>query len=170
VNVPGLDYYKRVLVELRSNGITPYVTLFHWDLHAALPDGWQSRDTAKAFADYAAFIAKNLGDRIQHFMSANEFGSFTDLGYREGLFAPGLKLPAAESNQARHHGILAHGLGVQAICANARPGTEVGLAEDAAVFLPVIETPEHIEAAKKATRERNAQFLTAVMEGRYIDS
>ena len=62
VNVPGLDYYKRVLDELHSNGITPYVTLFHWDLPAALRDGWQSRDTAKAFADYAAFIAKNLLD------------------------------------------------------------------------------------------------------------
>jgi beta-glucosidase len=170
VNVPGLDYYKRVLDELHVNGITPYVTLFHWDLPAALPGGWQSRDTAKAFADYAAFIAKNLGDRIRCFMTTNEFGSFTDAGYREGLFAPGLKLPAAESNQVRHHAILAHGLGVQAIRANARAGTEVGLAEDAAVFVPVIETPEHIEAAKKATRERNAQFLTAVMEGRYIDS
>ena len=170
VNALGLDYYKRVLDELHTNGITPYVTLFHWDLPAALPGGWQSRDTANAFADYAAFIAKNLGDRIRHFMTTNEFECFTDLGYRDGVFAPGLKLSAAEVNQVRHHGILAHGLGVQAIRANARPGTEVGLAEDPIAFVPVIETPEHIEAAKKATRERNAQFLTAVMEGRYIDA
>lgn len=170
VNALGMDYYKRVLDELHANGITPYVTLFHWDLPAALPGGWQSRDTAKAFADYAAFITKHLGDRIHHFMTTNEFECFTDLGYREGIFAPGLKLPAAAANQVRHNGILAHGLGVQAIRANARPGTEVGLAENAFVSVPVIETPEHIEAAKKATRERNAPFLTALMEGRYIDA
>jgi beta-glucosidase len=169
VSPAGLDYYKRVLDELHANGITPYVTLFHWDLPAALPGGWQSRDTAKAFADYAAFIAKNLGDRIQHFMTTNEFACFTDLGYRDGRFAPGLKLPAAEANQVRHHGILAHGLGVQAIRANARPGTEVGLAENATVMVPIIETPEHIAAAQKAMREQNAPFLTALMEGRYLD-
>jgi len=169
VNPAGLDYYKRVLDELHAAGITPYVTLFHWDLPAALPGGWQSRDTVKAFADYAAFVAKNLGDRVQHFMTTNEFTCFTDIGYRDGRFAPGLKLPAAEANQVRHHGILAHGLGVQAIRANAQPGTEVGLAENATVMVPVIETPEHITAAQKAFREHNAPFLTAVMEGRYLD-
>ena len=119
VNEAGLDYYKRVLDELHANGIVPYVTLFHWDLPAALPGGWQSRETPKAFADYAAYIAKNLGDRVQHFMTTNEFACFTDLGYKEGSFAPGLRLPAAEVNQVRHNALLAHGLGVQAIRAHA---------------------------------------------------
>jgi beta-glucosidase len=170
VNPAGLDHYKRVLDELHLAGITPYVTLFHWDLPAALPGGWQSRDTAKAFADYAAYIAKNLGDRVQHFMTTNEFGGFTDHGYRQGgRSAPGLVLPAAEANQVRHNGLLAHGWGVQAIRANARPGTEVGLAENPGTFAPVIATPEHIAAAQKATRESNAHFLTAVLEGRYLD-
>ena len=54
----GLDYYKRVVDELLANHITPYVTLFHWDLPAALPGGWQSRDTAQAFADYAGYVAR----------------------------------------------------------------------------------------------------------------
>ncbi len=53
VNEKGLDYYNRVVDELLKNNIAPYITLFHWDLPQALPDGWQSRDTARAFADYA---------------------------------------------------------------------------------------------------------------------
>ena len=117
-----MDHYKRVVDELLANGITPYVTLFHWDLPAALEGGWQSRDTAKAFADYAGYVARQLSDRVQHFMTMNEFDSFTDLGYKTGQFAPGLKLPAAEVNQVRHHALLAHGLGVQAIRANAPGG------------------------------------------------
>lgn len=169
-NGKGLDYYKRVLDELRNNGIDPYVTLFHWDLPASLPRGWQSRDTSKAFGDYAAFIARELSDRVNHFFTTNEFVCFTDLSYKIGQFAPGLKLDAAHVNQIRHHGILAHGLAVQAIRANARPGTQVGLAENAAVFVPVIEEKRHIEAALKATREGNAPFLTAVLEGKYIDA
>ena len=166
-NPKGVDYYSRVIDELLANNITPYVTLFHWDLPQALDGGWQNRATAKSFADYAAFVTKKLGDRVHHWMTTNEFVCFTDLGYKIGQFAPGLKLSEAECSQVRHHAILAHGLGVQAIRANTPSGTQVGLAENAAVFVPVIETPEHIEAARKATRIGNASFLTPVMEGKY---
>jgi beta-glucosidase len=168
-NPKGLDYYQRVVDELLKNNIAPYVTLFHWDLPQALPGGWQSRDTAKAFADYAGYVSGKLSDRVNHFFTINEFGCFTDLGYKTGKFAPGLKLQDAQVNQVRHHGVLAHGMAVQAVRANTKPGTQVGLAENATAFVPVIETPEHIEAAQRATRERNAQFLTAVMEGKYTD-
>jgi beta-glucosidase len=169
-NARGLDYYNRVIDELLANGITPYVTLFHWDLPQALAGGWQSRDTAYAFADYAGYVAGRLSDRVTDFMTVNELRCFTDLGHQQGIHAPGLQLPPAQVNQVRHHGILAHGLGVQAIRAHARPGTKVGLADNTTFYVPVIETPEHIEAAKQATRDVNAMFLTAIMEGRYIDS
>jgi beta-glucosidase len=168
-NPAGIDYYNRVIDELLANNITPYVTLFHWDLPAALPGGWQSRSTSLAYADYAAYIAQQLSDRVKHFMTINEFACFTDLGYENGQFAPGLKLGPKEVNQARHHGILAHGLGVQAIRANAKGPVEVGLAENAQVFVPVMETEEHIRATQRATRVMNAPFLTALMEGKYID-
>jgi beta-glucosidase len=168
-NPTGLDYYKRVVDELLANNITPYVTLFHWDLPEALPGGWQSRDTSLAYADYAAYIARELQDRVKHFMTTNELICFTDNGYQIGRFAPGLKLPPAEVNQVRHHGVLAHGLGVQAIRASA-PSAHVGLAENAVVYVPVIENEANIEAARRATRDGNAPFLTTIMEGKYPDS
>jgi beta-glucosidase len=168
-NPVGLDYYNRVVDELLANNITPYITLFHWDLPAALPGGWQSRGTSLAYADYAAYIAQHLSDRVKHFMTTNEFVCFTDLGYQDGRFAPGLKLGPKDVNQIRHHGILAHGLGVQAIRANAKGPVQVGLAENANVYVPVMETEEHIRATQRATRLMNAPFLTALMEGKYID-
>ena len=169
-NAKGLDYYNRVIDALLEAGIQPNVTMFHWDLPQALPGGWQNRDTAKAFADYAGFMAGKLSDRVHRFMTVNELRCFTDLGHMVGIHAPGLKLAPAQVNQVRHHGVLAHGLGVQAIRANAKAGTEVGIADNANIYVPAIETPEHIDAAKKAFRDDNAMFLTAVMEGRYIDS
>ena len=168
-NAPGLDHYKRVLDDLQANGVTPYITLFHWDLPAALEGGWQSRDTAKAFADYAGYVAGQLSDRVQHFMTINEFDSFTNLGYKTGVFAPGLKLPAAEVNQVRHNALLAHGLGMEAIRASA-PAAQVGLAENPTSFVPVIEDEANIKAAQRATREENAAFLTAVLEGKYTEA
>jgi beta-glucosidase len=172
-NEKGIDFYERVTDELLRNGIVPYVTLFHWDLPQSLEDrvgGWQSRDTSRAFADYAAFVVKRLSDRVKHFLTMNEFVCFTDFGYGSATKAPGKTLPPAAVNQVRHNAVLAHGMAVQSIRAAARPGTKVGIAENPDICVPVIETEKHVEAAAKAMREVNAPFLTAVLEGRYLDS
>ena len=170
-NPKGLDFYNRMLDTLLAAGIQPYCTLYHWDLPQALQDkgGWESRDTARSFADYAGYVATHLSDRVKHFMTMNEIRTYVDLGYRDGVHAPGLKLSRARVAQINHHAVLGHGLAVQAIRAAAKPGIKVGLAENATPTCPVVETPEHIEAATHAMREENATFLTVIMEGRYTD-
>jgi beta-glucosidase len=171
-NQAGIDFYSSVIDELRANDIEPFCTLFHWDLPQGLQDrfgGWESRDTSKAFADYAGYVAEKLSDRIRHFFTINEFSSFIDLGYRDGKFAPGLQLAPGKLNQARHNAVLAHGLAVQAIRAKARSGTKIGLAENLVSATPVIETDAHIKASEKATRFLNAQYLTVIMEGKYME-
>ena len=105
---------------------SPIATLYHWDLPQALQDrgGWESRDTAQAFADYAGYVARQLSDRVGHFFTLNEMRTFVELGYGSGVFAPGLTLPQGRLNQVRHHAVLAHGLGVQAMRANGRARPE----------------------------------------------
>ncbi len=172
-NPKGLDFYNRLVDELLANGIQPFATLYHWDLPQALQDhggGWESRDTSKAFGDYAGYVAERLSDRVKHFFTINEFGAFVELGYRIGIHAPGLKLPPGRFNQTRHHAVLGHGLAVQAIRAKAKPGTKVGLAENLTICVPVIETPPHVEASARATRELNAQYMTVIQEGKYTDA
>ena len=170
-NPRGLDFYERLCDGLLAAGIAPFCTLYHWDLPQALQDrgGWQSRDTANAFADYAAWVTRRLSDRVTHFMTFNEFDSFIDQGYGTGVEAPGLKLAPAALNQARHHAVLAHGLGVQAIRAAARSGTRIGLAEDIICCTPVLDTPEHVQAATLAMHEENAQYLNVILTGRYTE-
>jgi beta-glucosidase len=172
-NAKGLDFYDRLTDELLVNGIEPFATLYHWDLPQALQDrvgGWESRDTAKAFADYAGYVSQKLSDRVRCFFTLNEVSTFVELGHRTGLFAPGLRLSAARLNQVRHHAVLAHGLAVEAIRARAKPGTKVGPAENVAAVVPAVETPENIAAAERAMRELNAAILTVMLEGRYTDA
>ena len=74
-NPKGLDFYNRLLDELLANGIEPFATLYHWDLPQTLQDrlgGWLSRDTSKAFADYAGYVAERLSDRVKHIFTINE--------------------------------------------------------------------------------------------------
>jgi beta-glucosidase len=172
-NPKGLDFYSRLVDELLANGIQPFATLYHWDLPQALQDrvgGWESRETSEAFAVYAGHVAARLTDRVKYIFTINEFGAFVELGYNNGVHAPGLKLPPARFNQTRHHAVLGHGLAVQAIRAAAKPGTRVGLAENMTICAPAIETAEHIDAARRATRELNAQYLTVIKEGQYTDA
>lgn len=183
-NPKGLDFYNRLVDELVAAGIAPFPTLYHWDLPQSLQDknkGWQSRDTAKAFGDYAGYVAEKLSDRVKHFFTINEFRSFVDVGHHGHeanvpggtitlSIAPGLKLPLGELNQVRHHAVLGHGMAVQAIRAKGKKGTKVGPAEVIECAVPLIETHEHIKAAQTATRERNAPFLTVMLAGKYTDS
>ncbi len=170
-NQQGIDFYKKLIDALLAAGIEPYCTLFHWDLPQALQDkgGWENRDTARLFADYSGFTAGALSDRCKHFMTINEMRSFTELGYGNGMHAPGLQVGTRRLAQLNHYVVLAHGLAVQAIRAHAAPGTRVGLADNVVAATPVIETPEHIEAARRAIREENAMYMTVIQEGRYTD-
>jgi beta-glucosidase len=171
-NPKGLAFYQRLIDELLANGIEPYATLYHWDLPQALQDrgGWQSRDTAQAFADYTAYVVRQLGDKVGRYFTLNEMHSFIELGYGNGVFAPGLNLAAAQLYQTRHHAVLAHGLGVQAARANGRPGLKIGPAENMTIALPDVETLKNIRAVEEATRELNAAYLTVMLEGRYTDA
>ena len=78
---PGIDFYNRLVDALLNAGTAPYCTLYHWDLPQTIQDhgGWESLDTAKAFADYAGFTAAFLSDRVKHFMTMNEMRSFVEL-------------------------------------------------------------------------------------------
>lgn len=171
-NAQGFAFYDRLVDELLAHGIEPFPTLYHWDLPQALQDrgGWQARDTALAFADYAAAVAARLGDRASRFFTLNEILTFLEQGYGTGRFAPGLVLPRAELNQARHHAVLAHGLSVQAMRAAASRPIEIGPAENMTTALPAVETADNVRAAERATRDMNAPYLTVMMEGRYTDA
>lgn len=170
-NPVGLDFYNRMVDQLLAAGVQPFCTLYHWDLPQPLQDkgGWENRDTVKAFADYAGYIAAKISDRVRHFMTLNEMRTFVELGYGQGVHAPGLKLGVKRVAQVSHHVVLAHGMAVQSIRQQARPGTKIGIADNLTATAPVFESTEHMAAARKAMREENAMFLTVIQEGRYTD-
>jgi beta-glucosidase len=170
-NQKGLDFYTRLVDSLLAANIQPFCTLYHWDLPQALQDkgGWENRDTAKAFADYAGYTAGKLSDKVSQFMTMNEMRSFVELGYKSGAHAPGLRLDAKRVAQLNHYVVLGHGMAVQSIRAHAKSGTRVGIADNAEATVPMYETKEHVEAARKAMREQNASYLTVLEEGKYTD-
>ena len=114
VNEKGLDFYERLVDELLEKGIAPCATLYHWDLPAALPGGWLNRDTALAFEEFTAAVAKRLGDRVAMWFTHNEPWCQAFLGYETGLFAPGNR-DFGQALTAAHHILVSHGLSVRVL-------------------------------------------------------
>lgn len=116
INPAGLDYYSRMIDAQLAKGITPYATLFHWDLPQALQDkgGWKNRDTALRFADYAQAVVDKLGDRLKRYIILNEAAVHAVFGHVLGEQAPGLK-DIDLLGPTVHHMNLAQGLAMQAL-------------------------------------------------------
>jgi beta-glucosidase len=167
VNQAGLDFYDRLVDELLSHQVAPYLTLYHWDLPQALEDagGWPARATAEAFADYAGIVAGRLGDRVRSIATLNEPWVSADHGYRTGAHAPGRRDPSA-AIAAAHHLLLAHGLGMQAIRATA-PQTPAGIVLNFTPQHPASGHPLDLEAAAADHDWLNRWFLDPLVGRSY---
>lgn len=176
VNEAGVDFYKRLVDCLQTNGITPHATLFHWDSPQALEDrygSWQCREIARDYADYVAVVVGRLGDRITHWFTLNEISCFTHLGYgvnQTPPHAPGNPVASLKAVwQTSHHALLAHGLGCQAIRATSPQPCSVALVDNFAVPVPINESPDNITAAQRAfpSLSTNGGIIIPALTGAY---
>jgi len=176
VNAKGLDFYSRLVDALLQRGITPWVTLFHWDFPYALycRGGWLNRDSADWFADYTSLVVDKLSDRVAHWITLNEPQCFIGMGHLDGTHAPGLQMGVAEVLLAAHHALLAHGQAVQVIRARAKSPPLVSAAQAGTVSLPDTDQPADIAAARASMfsiREKrffnNSWFSDPMILGRY---
>jgi beta-glucosidase len=166
-NQKGLDFYRRLVDGLHQRGIAPMLTLFHWDLPQALQDrgGWENRDCAQWFADYAAVVFQALGDAVPTWLTLNEPKTVVNVGYRFGTHAPGKRDPAA-ARAAMHHLLLGHGLAVRAFRA-VGPQGRIGIALDVTPVYPVDDGARAKRVTRLADGEENRLYLDAVLRGSY---
>ncbi|GHH75949.1 beta-glucosidase [Streptomyces sulfonofaciens] len=159
----GLDHYDRVLDALLERGITPLVTLYHWDLPQPLQDrgGWRARDTAARFADYAAVCFDAFGDRVRDWVTVNEPWIAGVLGHQLGLHAPG-EQDLAGSVRAMHHLLLGHGLAAAALRATGREDARAGIAYSLFPHTPASDDPADLAAAHASDGYVNRWFLDPV--------
>ena len=167
INPKGLDFYDRLVDRLCAANIEPLLTLYHWDLPQALQDegGWDNRNTAYAFADYAALMVKRLGDRVKYWTTFNEPSVITYIGFITGEHAPGVK-DQRMAYQVAHHLMLAHGLGVQTIRA-AKPDLNAGIVLNLWPAEPASDSAEDLAAANKYWDENETLFLDPLFKGYY---
>jgi beta-glucosidase len=170
VNEKGLDFYDRLVDALLARGITPIVTLYHWDLPLALHDkgGWLVRETAYAFADYAEIMAKRLGDRVIWWTTHNEPWCTAYLGYGNGFHAPGMQ-DMQSAATAGHHVLLSHGLAVPRIRAQVRPDAQIGITLNFTPIYAADDRPETHMCVQQEDAFNNRWFIEPLLWGSYPD-
>jgi beta-glucosidase len=159
VNEKGMGFYERLVDGLLTRGITPWLTLYHWDLPQALEDsgGWVSRDTVHAFEEYAHLMSERLGDRVKHWITHNEPWCTAYLGYQVGYFAPGIS-DLGKGIQASHHLLLSHGLSVPIIRENVKDA-KVGITLNLSPIHALTDSSEDQAAVKRLDGFSNRWYL-----------
>ncbi len=163
VNKAGLDFYDRLVDGLLEAGVTPFATLYHWDLPQALQDrgGWTVRETSEHFAAYASHVVERLGDRVKDWATLNEPLCSAWIGHLEGRMAPGLTdLTAAV--RASYHLHLGHGLAVRAIRA-ASSDARVGIVNNLSPIEPASTGEADLAAARRADGHINRWWLDPIL-------
>ena len=141
----GIDFYDRLLDELCQAGISPFVTLSHWDIPVQYEGGWLSRDTAKRLGDFAGLVAQRFADRVDGWITINEPATVTLNGYALDIHASGVPL-LFDSLPTVHNQLLRHGLAAQALRAAGVPG-QIGVTN---VHTPVVPASDSAEDAAMA--------------------
>lgn len=166
INEAGLGFYDRLVDCLLEHGITPLVTLFHWDLPAALDDrgGWLNPDIAHWFAEYAEVMFRKLDDRVPRWTTLNEPWVVSDGGYLHGALAPGHR-NRFEAPIASHHLLRAHAAAVLAYRAIGKH--QIGLVVNLEPQRAASDDPADVAAARRVDAYMNRQYLDPVFFGRY---
>ncbi len=166
VSSRGLDFYRRLVDCLLAQGIRPLITLYHWDLPAALDDrgGWLNRDSAEWFADYSRVLFRALDDRVELWATINEPWVVVDGGYLHGVLAPGHR-SLFEAPIVLHHLLRAHAAAVQAYRADGRHA--IGAVVNLEPKVPASGLPEDVAAAARAEGYMNRLVLDPVVLGSY---
>ena len=170
-NPKGIAFYSELVDALLEAGVQPVTTLYHWDLPQELEDvgGWRNRDTANRFADYAAHVAGELGDRISLWTTLNEPWCSAFLGYGSGVHAPGVQSPLA-ALEAAHHLNLAHGLAGRAIRSVLGEDTQLSVTLNLHVTRPVDpDSAADRDAIRQLDAVGNRVFLGPMLDGKYPD-
>ncbi|NIY78858.1 beta-glucosidase [Celeribacter sp. HF31] len=166
VNREGLDYYDRLTDAILERGLEPHLTLYHWEMPAALADlgGWTNPDVHLWFGDFVEVIDDKIGDRMATVATVNEPWCVSYLSHFLGHHAPGRRDIRAAA-RAMHHVLKAHGEAMTRLRDRGRKN--LGIVINFEHTQPASDDPKDIQAAATQDATNNRWFIEAIAKGHY---
>jgi beta-glucosidase len=170
INEAGIAFYNELIDVLIEANITPWITLYHWDLPLALQlenDGWIGDTISDYFAAYAEVCFEHFGDRVKNWITLNESWVVAILGHGQGTFAPG-RISTSEPYQAAHQLILAHAKAYHIFKDKyAHQKGQIGITNNCDWREPLTNSKEDKDAAERALEFFLAWFADPIYKGDY---
>uniref|UniRef100_A0A383WBJ0 Beta-glucosidase n=1 Tax=Tetradesmus obliquus TaxID=3088 RepID=A0A383WBJ0_TETOB len=171
VNEAGIAFYHKLIDEMVANGITPVATMYHWDLPQVLQDrygGWLNEQVVKDFAFYADTLFARFGSKIKYWVTINEPASICDHGYKNGIYAPGVKADRSSLYKCGHNVLLAHAAAVKVYRDKYRSqGAKIGFSTNLVWAEPLTDKPEDKQAAQNKLDREFGWIVDPLFTGRY---
>lgn len=168
-NMKGVKFYHNLIDELKSSGIEPIVTLYHYDLPMTLVkkyNGWLSRKVIDDFEYYAKFVINEFKDQVRYWTTINEQNIIVYCWTDKCLIPKELQDNDQLRYQINHHMNLAHAKACKLVH-ELVPGGMVGSAIGYAPVYPLTSAPEDALAALNAHELKNSFYLDIFFKGIY---
>lgn len=169
VNPKGVEFYNNLINECLKYNIIPLVTMFHFDLPAALEakGGWSRRESIDEFVYFAKVMYENFGDRVKYWLTINEQNVLTMMGEVIGTAnRENDANPKKTAYQQNHHMLVAQAKAM-ALCHEMLPDAKIGPAPNIALAYPASCKPKDILAAQNLNAIRNWLYLDMAVYGKY---
>lgn len=170
VNPKGIEFYNNLIDECLKYNIEPIITMFHFDMPAALDQrgSWSNRDSVDWFVNFSKILFENFGDRVKYWLTINEQNMLTLVGPVIGTMTipEGCTNELKEIYQQNHHMLVAQAKAM-ALCHEMLPDAKIGPAPNIALIYPESCRPEDMIAAQNANALRNWLYLDAYVYGKY---
>lgn len=165
-NAAGIAHYHDVIDTCLHYGIAPIVTMYHFDLPAALEaqGGWNNPATIDAYVAFARVLFREYGDKVPYFLTINEQNVMILAGTVVGTGGAGQS--AKQLYQKNHNMMLAQAK-VMILCHEMAPSAKIGPAPNINVVYPASSRPEDYLASREAEAMRNWLYLDLAVLGRY---
>lgn len=185
INQAGIDHYVKFVDDLLEAGITPFITLLHWDVPDELDKRYggllNKEEFPLDFENYARVVFKAI-PKCKNWITFNEPWCSSILGYSTGFFAPGRtsnreKSPVGDSSRepwiVGHNLLLAHGRAVKVYREEFKPTDkgQIGITLNGDYTYPWDpEDPRDVEAANRKIEFAISWFADPIYFGKYPDS
>ena len=170
VNPKGIEYYNNLINECLKYDMVPLVTMFHFDMPAALDarGSWSNPESVDWFVNFAKVMYENFGDRVKYWLTINEQNVLTLMGPVIGTLTipEGCTNVLKETYQQNHHMLVAQAKAM-ALCHEMLPGAKIGPAPNISLVYPASCKPEDILASQNFNAIRNWLYLDMAVYGIY---
>lgn len=161
-NIEGINYYQKIIKQLREAKIEPIVTIYHFDYPLALVKrygGWISKKSIGDYLSYCRYLFEQLGNQVKYWITINEQDHVIKIPTRLGIKSDSFAKHMQECYQANHNMSVGSALAIK-LCHEMIPDAKIG---------PALSYQPYYPASNQLSDKKAAQYADLLTQKYLLD-